>query len=102
MPLVHVVDGIEEMPVIAPIGDEKEGEGTPAQALENVCLGIGIQVIEGLIDEEESGGAQEGAGEDDALLLAPAEPLGDIGTGGIEALAGGEQIPDACFGERGD
>jgi hypothetical protein len=68
------------------VGDEHQRRAVPLAHLEEQAedarSGLGIEVPGGLVGEQQGGLRREGAGEGDALLLAPGE-LGGVVVGAI-------------------
>ena len=94
--VVH--DGIEELPVV---GDEQQGPGVAPQPAFQPDHRIEVEVVRGLVEQEEVRGGDEGAGERGAHPPAPgegvqtprpvvrreAEPAQDAARGGFRGVA---------------
>jgi hypothetical protein len=79
------------------VGDEQQGAGAAAQAVEDVPAGEGIEGSEAFVGDEELGVLEEGAGEEEPGLLA----VGELPAAFADALpeAGGEAVEKIAEGE---
>ena len=70
------------------MGDEEEGATLVAlnDALEDAALGGGIEGGGGFVKEQDGGGAQQGAGDADALGLSLAQSYTHLAQRGVDAL----------------
>jgi hypothetical protein len=81
-------DGGDAVEHVAVVGDEDERAGVFEQALFEDLEGGDVEVVGGLVEQEDVGGFEHEFGDEDAGALAAAEPFDGL----VELLAGEEEF----------
>ena len=93
--------GGEAVDEVAVVGDEEDGAGEVADGVEEDVFGAEIEVVGGLVEEEEVRGRDEHLGHGVAVALAAgedAEFFEDVVAGEHEAAEEGAEFDDGNFG----
>ncbi len=65
--------------------------------VEDFVFGVGVDAGEGVVEDEDAGTAEEGAGDGGALLLASGEGDAALADGGVIAIGEGLDVVARCW-----
>ena len=81
------------------VGDEDGGASVHevAKVVEDFVFGVGVDAGEGVVEDEDAGAAEEGAGDGGALLLASGEGDAALADGGVVAVGEVFDVARRCW-----
>ena len=81
------------------VGDEDGGAPAHdfAEMIEDFVFGVGVDAGEGVVEDEDAGAAEKGAGDGGALLLASGESDAALADGGVVAFRESFQCRGRCW-----